>query len=131
MYNIGMGKELTEFGKFFKKVRKIRKQNLEEASKILKVSISYISAVEHGNRPIPSGWKEKIISFYNLDHDEIEELDFAINNTPRDIKIPFSDIERCLTNFVINQTSEGTERDKAMQKLNDVLDSLKKTSTIK
>lgn len=120
-----MKKEFTPFGIYFNKLRKSNGQTLEEVSSFLGVSISYISAVIHGEREIPLSWRNKIIEIYGLPHDGIVELDNAISDTPCGHKIPICLVEESLTNMIVNLFPEGIDRDNALIDLRKRLDNLK------
>lgn len=126
-----MKKNITNFGLFFRNLRKSKKQTLEEAANELGVSISYISAVEHGDRQLPKSWRDKIISIYQLDDKEIKKLDESIAATPRDFKISYSDVERCFYNMVASFGFEGQEKEQAIKKVNEFLNEIKKSSSSK
>ncbi|MCQ2086913.1 MAG: helix-turn-helix domain-containing protein [Bacilli bacterium] len=111
-----MNKAYTPFGIYFSNLRKTRKQSITEAAKLLGVSIAYISSVEHGDREIPSDWRTKIPSIYNLNDKEVEELNTSYFETPSSKKISLSDIEYCFTNM-INNLFEGEEKEKMLEEL--------------
>lgn len=56
-------------------------------AEILDVTTSYLSAVEMGKRNIPEHWREKIISYYKLSNEEIKEIDKAIYNSQKTLKL--------------------------------------------
>lgn len=78
---------LTEFGKMLRKIRIDRNQLLRDMSSVLGVTASYLSAVEHGKREIPSSWKSKIVEYYSLNSSYVYELDKAIDNSKTYIKL--------------------------------------------
>lgn len=121
-----MKKEFTPFGAYFLKLRKSKKQTLAEAATLLGVSISYISAVGHGERELPSSWRDKLIAIYNLSPEEIIKLDDAIANTPSENKIPFSVLEQCMINLIKNLLPEETTQEKALIELRIRLKELRK-----
>lgn len=77
----------TAFGEFFRILRLKHREILNDAKEFLGVSCAYISSVECGRRPIPDGWKEKIIEHYRLDANGILELEKAIDESKDNIKI--------------------------------------------
>ena len=78
---------LTKFGKFCRKLRIERNEILKDMSEKLGVTVSYLSAVENGNRAIPDEWKAGLIKIYNLNDLEIHELKIAIIDTNEEIKL--------------------------------------------
>lgn len=82
----------TEFGEMFRILRIKNRETLFDASSFLDCSSAYISSVETGKRAIPSEWYEKIVSHYNLNKTEQNELKKAIDNSATSIKIDLSSI---------------------------------------
>ena len=78
---------LTYFGKFCRKLRIEKNQILKDMAEVLEVTVAYLSAVENGKRAIPDTWKEKIIKLYNLDNEQINELELSILKTNEEIKL--------------------------------------------
>lgn len=65
---------LTPFGKYLRKLRIDRGHLLKNMADLLKVTSSYLSAVETGKRAVPSEWPQKIASEYGLVAQEEAEL---------------------------------------------------------
>ncbi|WP_227865690.1 helix-turn-helix domain-containing protein [Clostridioides sp. ZZV14-6045] len=64
---------LTEFGKFSRKLRIEKDEILRDMSEKLNVTVSYLSAVETGKRSVPKSWENIMIEKYNLkDEDQIK-----------------------------------------------------------
>lgn len=82
---------LSEFGKFTRKLRIDNNELLKDMSDKLEVTTSYLSAVEVGKRNIPDAWKEKIIKYYSLDDELIQELDEAIYNSKQTLKLKLNE----------------------------------------
>ena len=72
---------LTEFGKALRKIRIDKNELLKEMSDKLGVTASYLSAVEHGKREIPSEWITRITVLYNLDKEMKKQLIFAADQS--------------------------------------------------
>lgn len=83
---------LTKFGKFCRKLRIERNEILRDMAEKLNVTVSYLSAVENGNRAIPEEWKNQIISIYCLSDREIEELELSILETKKEITFKLKNI---------------------------------------
>ncbi len=72
---------ITEFGKEIRKLRIDEGENLSSMSKKLGVSISYLSAIENGNREIPEGFVDKISDIYHLSKERKKRfIDAEINS---------------------------------------------------
>ncbi len=78
---------LSKFGKFTRKLRIDHNELLKDMAINLEVTPSYLSAVEVGKRNIPPTWREKLILVYNLNSIEILELDNAIFDSQKVIKL--------------------------------------------
>lgn len=78
---------LTQFGKFIRKLRIDHGELLKEMADKLKVTSSYLSAVETGKRNVPQDWLEKIVSLYQLDSEQTSELRASIEGSQLSVKI--------------------------------------------
>ena len=66
---------MTPFGVKLKDIRTKRKKTLKDLSRVLKVSIAYLSMLETGKRGKPAdGMIELICSYFNLSWEEADEL---------------------------------------------------------
>ena len=66
---------MTPFGRKIRELREKRGVNLQDMSAALRVSTSYLSALEHGRRGRPSRLRvHEICQFFNLVWDEADEL---------------------------------------------------------
>lgn len=119
-----MKKEYTPFGKFFSELRKQRKETLEDAAEKLGVSISYISAVEHGERPIPKNWDGLIIRNYSLSKNEEVQLHKAIFDSSGSRTITIDEVRKIMTNFVINTAQNEEERENGLRRVESILENL-------
>lgn len=78
---------LTKFGQFCRKLRIERNEILKDMADKLMVTVSYLSAVENGNRAIPKEWEEKLVDLYGLNDLERHQLKIAIVDTNEEIKL--------------------------------------------
>ena len=78
---------LSPFGKFCRKLRLERGELLLDMAKKLRVQSSYLSSVEVGRKSVPESWKDEIAKLYNLNIDERKDLEEAIDESIRQIKI--------------------------------------------
>lgn len=60
---------LTNFGKECRKIRMDSDELLATMAEKLKVSSSFLSAVENGKKSVPSKWPELIIELYQLNEE--------------------------------------------------------------
>lgn len=108
-----MKKEYTPFGKFFSELRKQRKETLEDAAEKLGVSISYISAVEHGDRVVPDIWENMISESYCLNADEKKNLHDSIVKTIETLTITVDEMRSVLMEIATITCVTEEEREKA------------------
>jgi len=57
---------LTDLGKELRKLRIDREERLVDMGAKLKVSASFLSAIEVGSKPVPKGFEESVIRAYDL-----------------------------------------------------------------
>ena len=65
---------LTDFGRVLRKLRIDRGEIIKDMAEKLRVTASYLSAVETGKRNVPPQWPDMIITLYGLGDKAAEEL---------------------------------------------------------
>lgn len=114
---------LTELGKVLRKIRIDRNELLKEMSNKLGVTASYLSAVEHGKREIPSDWITKISRLYDLDEEMKGQLNFAADQSRSSITLKLDGVN-AKTSTLVNAFARKFENlnqsdiDKMMDILN-------------
>ncbi|MEG2342446.1 MAG: helix-turn-helix transcriptional regulator [Bacilli bacterium] len=83
----------TEFGRFVKEIRFKEKENLRQMAEHLKVSSSFLSAVEVGKKAVPKDWVEKISLIYSLNIKEQDELKNCIDKDSGKVIINIENME--------------------------------------
>lgn len=78
---------LSAFGKELRRIRLDKSELLKDMADRLGVTSSYLSAVEHGKRDIPSDWINKIICDYSLEKEQGEKLKKAAESSVLSVKI--------------------------------------------
>lgn len=78
---------ITKFGKELRKIRIDHGEILRDMAIKLRVSPSFLSAVEVGKKNVPDGWVEKISTEYELSRTEYDELAEAAQESVTSIKI--------------------------------------------
>ncbi len=76
-----MNTELTPLGKFLRKLRIDRGEILKDMAAKLNVAISFLSAVETGRKPMPSGWNLIIPREYHLSATDADAFTKAVADT--------------------------------------------------
>ena len=78
---------LTKFGKFLRVLRMERGELLKNMAENLRISSSYLSSIEMGNREIPKSLPQDLIQKYNLTEEEQVEMQKAISASIKTIDI--------------------------------------------
>ena len=118
-----MKKELTPFGRCFVSIRKKRKQTLKEAAEQLDCSPSLLSAIEHGDRSLSDKLLDKILSTYDLDDTERQQIRIA---SAMDItrKISLNELKQTLINFLENLSKTPEEETKFLKQIEKFISDL-------
>ena len=82
--------ELTQLGKFLRKLRIDRSELLHDMAKKLDVALSFLSAVENGKKNMPSEWIIKLADLYALSDDQKKNLDTAVAESEKGIGVKFA-----------------------------------------
>lgn len=85
---------LTKFGKQLRKIRIESDQRLKDMADKLGVTVAYLSAVENGNRKVPDAWVHVIATEYQLNEQDIIELQKAAYEDKTEIRISLEDATR-------------------------------------
>lgn len=93
---------LSEFGKFTRKLRIENSKLLKDMAEELNVTTSYLSAVEMGKRNVPESWKDIIIKNYNLSEDQINDMNQAIYNSQKVIKLKLDNYSNNDKNLILS-----------------------------
>ena len=80
---------LTKFGTALKKVRfEQNRMTLGELGEKLKLSATFISAMETGRKPVPTDFVPKVVAALKLDAKTARELEAAAIETVKEVSIP-------------------------------------------
>lgn len=93
---------LSSFGKFTRKLRIEKSQLLKEMAESLAVTTSYLSAVEMGKRNVPEAWRDILIKEYELNENEVQEMDEAIYNSQRILKLKLNTYNEDDKNLILS-----------------------------
>ena len=80
----------TKFAKYVRKLMIDNDENLSDLSKVFDVSISFVSSVFVGKKVIPEKWIDLIVSHYNLDKDQENQLINLYGESKDSLKIDMS-----------------------------------------
>lgn len=95
-----------QFGKFLRKLRIDFEESQGDMAKVLGVTKSYLSAVELGKRSVPKEWREMLIDKYTLDVNMTKQMDDALLEDMKVIKIDASNLsleDRFLVDTLVNR----------------------------
>ena len=81
--------ELTQLGRFLRKLRIDRNELLRDMSRKLEVTMSFLSSVENGKKSMPSEWVARISALYKLSETQEKDLDAAVAESEKGIGVKF------------------------------------------
>ncbi len=119
-----MNKQVTDVGRFLRKLRLDNNEVLFDMAKKLECSSAFISAIELGKRPIPYDLQQKLIKIYNLSEDQQKDFQRAIDQSAKSVTIGFDELsdnskELALVFARRLRTMEDTEAEKLLNLLNN------------
>lgn len=77
----------TKFGEYIRILRVKNHEVMGDSAKLFNVKLPFISAVENGKRNVPETWFDIMVSHYNLNQQEQNELKKAIEDSRTQLKI--------------------------------------------
>ena len=113
---------LTEFGKMCRKIRIDAGEIMADMADHLQVSAAFLSAVEHGKKPVPVEWPVEISNFYNLDADVFDRLRELADGSIRQVRIDIDENNDSERDFIIAfernfRNLENSDREKILELL--------------
>lgn len=78
---------ITAFGKALRGIRLDHDEVLKDMAEKLRVSSSFLSAVETGRKNVPVGWPEQITRLYGLSSNQQVQLEELAKNAITSVKI--------------------------------------------
>ncbi len=88
----------TKFGEFIRGYRRTNKILLKEMAEALGVSSAFLSAVENGNKPIPQGIEQKLVSIFSFSDEDKNGLFQSVDatRTQSTINVPNNPLDQML-----------------------------------
>lgn len=83
--------KITEFGRAIRKLRIDKSVVMMDMANALSVTVSYLSAIETGKSKITKKIFKKIVNYFGLEDEEVEELQKAAENSPVSVKFNLKD----------------------------------------
>lgn len=84
---------LNEYGIFIRKIRKENNDTLATFANKLNVSVTFVSALENGNKTIPVSYVDRISDIYKLSEEQKIELANAIDKSNEKISIEIANMD--------------------------------------
>ena len=113
---------LTSLGRFLRKLRIDRGEILKDMADKLDVSVSFLSAVENGNKRMPSTWNGRICDLYELDEEQKGEFTSAIAETEKAIELDFSSVGASKRELAVSFARQFSEIDDSqMEEIKKIL----------
>ena len=112
---------LTSLGRFLRKLRIDRNELLRDMAEKLRVSVSFLSAVENGKKHMPATWNTQICEIYELSEDQRSEFTRAIAETEETLEMNLAgtgiNSRRLAVSFARNLPYFTDEQVEAMQRI--------------
>jgi transcriptional regulator with XRE-family HTH domain len=101
VYKLKEGKNMTDFGKFLRKLRIDHDEVLYDMSRNLKVSSAFLSSVENGIKSVPKDLVIKIVDFYRLEPKQTEELQKLADMTTKQVRLNLGNVNEDKRNLAL------------------------------
>lgn len=85
----------TKFGEFVRILRIKHHEVMGDMADMLGTSLPFLSAVENGKKNVPAEWIKKIVSYYDLNENEENELLQAIDESKTQMKLSLINSSEC------------------------------------
>jgi len=103
-------------------LRAERTETQEDTAKILGCTKSYLSTIELGKQPIPSGWIEKIIQAYELNEPIANKLKLSVLDITKTVKIDTDNLSIGKKHLAINMAGKIEHmQDGEVSEINEIL----------
>lgn len=106
---------ITEFGKFLRKLRIDNNELLKNMADKLKITSSYLSAIETGKRDVPENWPDELARIYKLSNDEASLIKKAAQNSKSQIKLELNSLAQKDKDLVFSFAREFKNLDDAQK----------------
>ncbi len=84
---------VSDFGKELRKIRIDSGEVLKDMADRLKVTSSYLSAIENGKRTVPEDYVQKIASLYGLSQERQDDLKRAYDNSLKAVSLKLDGVK--------------------------------------
>lgn len=126
---------LTTFGRLVRKLRIDKGLLLGDMADALKVSASFLSAVETGKKSVPSDWPTRITSWLGLDTSLANELHEAALESLKEVHLPLGGTSQDARNLAVTfakqfQSLTPEDREKMMTILNSGRESAQRNAEV-
>ncbi len=103
----------TDLGKFLRHLRIEKEEILMDMSKKLDVSAAFLSSIEHGKKNLPNNVKKRLIEIYDLNANQITDLENAIELSSSTLEINLQNIskEKQKVGILFARTLEDLDED--------------------
>ncbi len=112
---------MSSISKFLRILRVERGENAKDMADKLKISPSYLSAIENSKRAIPTSVQEDLISIYELSGAKQAEFKLAVEESSSVLKVDFSlfedEVKKAKIKKIIFTLAKENVSDK---KINDI-----------
>ena len=112
---------VTQLGKILRIIRITTGDSMRSMAEKLDLSVSYLSAIENGNRNIPSNFEEKVINKYELSDKDKENLRNAISQTATRVNVNITELSEKKRKLIYALSKNQIDED-TIDKLCEIVD---------
>lgn len=112
---------VTQLGKILRIIRVNTGESMRVMAGKLKVSVSYLSAIENGKRNVPANFGELIASNYDLSNKDKMNLRDAIQDSTEKVKVNITELGEKKKRILYALTSDNLDEE-TLSRLVEIID---------
>ncbi len=112
---------VTQLGKILRIIRVNTGESMRVMAEKLKVSVSYLSAIENGKRNVPANFGELIASNYDLSNKDKMNLRDAIQDSTEKVKVNITELGEKKKRILYALTSDDLDEE-TLSRLVEIID---------
>ena len=112
---------VTQLGKILRIIRVNTGENMRVMAEKLKVSVSYLSAIENGKRNVPANFGELVAGNYDLSNKDKMNLRNAIQDSTEKVKVNITELGEKKKRILYALTSDDLDEE-TLSRLAEIID---------
>ena len=112
---------VTQLGKILRIIRVNTGENMRVMAEKLKVSVSYLSAIENGKRNVPANFGELVAGNYDLSAKDKKNLRDAIQDSTEKMKVNITELGEKKKRILYALTSDDLDEE-TLSRLVEIID---------